>query len=167
MEIALPTINFQWTYHILSYLYNEFSGALRDAITAEKLTFELVPPHQHRSNAAERAMRTFKNHFMAGLATCDPDFPLREWDRLLPQAELTFNLLQNSRVNTKLSAWAYLFGNHDFNKVPLLPPGTKVVMHAKPDKRKKLGLPWQKGVVCWPRSLSLSVFKSLYPKNTA
>ena len=70
------------------------------------------------------------------LATCDPDFPLREWYRLLPRAELTLNLLYNSRVNPHLSAWDYLFDNHNFNKVPLLPPGTKIVNHAKPDNRK-------------------------------
>ena len=98
--------------------------------------YELVPPHQHRRNAAERAIRTFKNHFLAGLATCDPDFPLREWDRLVVQAELTLNLLQNSRVNPLLSSWAYLFGNFNFNKSPLVPPGTKIVMHSKPSNKK-------------------------------
>ena len=28
---------------------------------ANKVTYELVPPHQHRRNAAERAIRTLKN----------------------------------------------------------------------------------------------------------
>ena len=51
------------------------------------------------------------------------------------QAELTLDLLRKSRLNPKLSAWAYLFGNHDFNRHPLLPPGTKIVLHAKPGKR--------------------------------
>ena len=27
------------------------------------------------------------------------------------------------------------FGNFDFNKTPLAPPGTKIVIHAKPNKR--------------------------------
>ena len=86
-------------------LDNEFSGGLRQTILDADLTFELVPPHQHRRNAAERAVHTFKNHFIAGLATCYPDFPLREWDCLIMQAELTLNLLRTSRVNPKLSAW--------------------------------------------------------------
>jgi len=114
---------------------NETSQLLEHAMEAENVTFEKVPPRQHRRNAAERAIRTFKNHFLAGLATCHPDFPIREWDRLLPQAELTLNLLRNSRINPKLSAWAFLFGNHNFNKVPLVPPGTKVILHSKPDHR--------------------------------
>ena len=37
----------------------------------------------------------FKNHLLAGLATYDEDFPLREWDRIQIQADLTLNLLRN------------------------------------------------------------------------
>ena len=70
--------------------------------------------------------------FLAGLATCHPFFPLQEWDRLLVKAELIINLLQNAILNSKLSAWAFLFGNFDFNKSPLLPPGTKIIIHTKP-----------------------------------
>ena len=47
-----------------------------------EVTFELVPPHLHHRNAAERAICSFKNHLLAGLATYDPDFPIREWDWL-------------------------------------------------------------------------------------
>ena len=85
-------------------LDNECSAAFKTTLNSNEITFELVPPHQHRRNAAERAIRTFKNHFLSGLASCDPDFPLREWDRLIPQAELTLNLLRNSRLNPKLSS---------------------------------------------------------------
>ena len=55
-------------------------------------------------------------------------------DRLVPQAELTLNLLQNSQVNPKLSAWAYVFGQFDYNTTPLSPLGTKVIVHVKPQK---------------------------------
>jgi hypothetical protein len=64
----------------------------------------LPPPGIHRRNAAERAIRTFKNHFIAGLCGVDQYFPLHLWDRLLPQAILTLNLLRGSRINPKLSA---------------------------------------------------------------
>ena len=100
------------------------------------ITYQLVPPHNHRANPAERAIQTFKNHFIAGLCSCDPDFPIREWDRLLPQAEITLNLLQTARANPKLSAYTYLFGLFDFNKTPMAPPGTRVLVHDKPDQRK-------------------------------
>ena len=80
-------------------LDNEVSNDLKKAFLKNKVNFELIPPHMHRRNAAERAIRTFKNHFLAGLATCDPRFPLAEWDRLLNQAQLTLNLLRQSRLN--------------------------------------------------------------------
>jgi hypothetical protein len=37
-----------------------------------------VPPKEHRVNAAERAIRTFKNHFVSILCTVDAKFPLTE-----------------------------------------------------------------------------------------
>ena len=80
--------------------------------------YELVPPHQHRCNATERAIRTFKNHFLAGLASCDRNFPIAEWGRLLPQCEMTLNLLRNSRINNKLSSHAFINGIHDFDNHP-------------------------------------------------
>ena len=113
---------------------NECSQDLQRAIKKNDLSYQLIPPNQHRRNAAERAIRTFKNHLLAGLDTCDPKFPIHEWDRLLEQAELTINLLRNSRVNPSLSAHAYLSGVHDFNKMPLAPPGTKELIHSKPNK---------------------------------
>ena len=108
----------------LCILDNEFSTEFEAAIAALDVRFQLVPPHLHRRNAAERAIQTFKHHFLAILASCDPDFPIREWDRLLDQAELTLNLMRNSRLNPKLSAYAQLFGNFDFNATPIAPPGT-------------------------------------------
>ena len=67
------------------HLSEEFKRTLRK----DDISYEQVPPNIHRRNAAERAVRTFKNHFLAGLATCHKDFALREWDRLIPQCELT------------------------------------------------------------------------------
>jgi hypothetical protein len=36
--------------------------ALKAFLTKEKIDYQLVPPGLHRRNAAERAIRTFKNH---------------------------------------------------------------------------------------------------------
>ena len=116
-------------------LDNECSTDMKLALKKHKKSFELTPPNIHRRNAAERAIRTFKNHCMAGFATCDPNFPMSEWDRLLVQAEITLNLLRTSRVNPTLSAYTYLFGNYDFKNTPLAPPGTKVLIHKKSTNR--------------------------------
>lgn len=116
-------------------LDNEVSTELTSAFTKKKIQYQLVPPDVHRRNAAERAIQTWKHHFIAGISTVDPTFPMAEWDRLVKQGELTLNLLRNSRVNPKLSSWAYIFGNFDYNSTPLAPPGTKVVVHQKPQVR--------------------------------
>ena len=119
-----------------SVLYNEFSKDMQSTFQKENVTFHLVPPHNHRANAAERAIQTFKNHFIAGLSGIDPHFPISQWDRLLEQATLTLNLLRSSRLNPKLSAQAFLFGQFDFAATPLAPPGTKIVAHVKPGQRR-------------------------------
>jgi hypothetical protein len=73
---------------------------------------------------------------IAGLCTVDKNFPIHLWDQLLPQAEITLNLLRGSPINPKSSAWAQAHGTFDFNRTPLGPPGRRVLAHAKPDKRK-------------------------------
>jgi hypothetical protein len=46
----------------------------------------------------------------------DTDFPLYLWDRLLPQSEMTLNLLRASRQHPQLSAAANYHGMTDYNK---------------------------------------------------
>jgi hypothetical protein len=69
----------------LQRLDNECSDSLKAYMSAQDIDFQLVPPGVHRRNAAERAIRTFKNHFIAGLCSVDKDFPLHLWDRLCPK----------------------------------------------------------------------------------
>jgi hypothetical protein len=145
---------------------NEASADLKTALQRNKITYQLVPPHVHRRNSAERAIRTFKNHFLAVLAGADPQFPVAEWDRLLPQTELTLNLLRNSRVNPKLSAYAYLFGNFDFNATPLAPPGTKVLLHLKSDKRASWAFHGEEGWYVGPSMEHYRCFKCFLPATS-
>ena len=118
----------------LHTLDNEASSILRDYLRSEEVEYQLVPPHIHQRNASERAIRTFKNHFIAGLASTDPNFPLSNWCRLLSQAELTLNLLRASRLNPK--PYTQLEGTFDFTCTPLAPPGTQVIIHEKPTNRQ-------------------------------
>ena len=112
--------------HILD---NECSEDMKKEFRKNNVDFQLVPPHVHRRNAAERAIQTFKSHFIAGLATLPYDFPMKEWDRLLPHAQLTLNHLQASRRQPTLSAHAAALGAYNFDARPLAPPGTKVLVH--------------------------------------
>ena len=119
----------------LQRLDNECSELLKDFLEEEEIDFQLSPPGMHRRNSAERAIRTFKNHFIAGLSSTDPKFPLGLWDYLLPQAEITLNLMRQSRLNPNLSAYTQISGVFDFNRTPLAPPGTQVLVHEKPSNR--------------------------------
>ena len=105
----------------------------------EKAKIQFVEPHQHRVNAAEKAIQTYKNHIITGLSTVDPNFPLQLWDSLLPQSQDTLNLLRASRQNNKLSAYAILEDEFNFDRTPIAPPGTKVLVYMDPIQRTTWG----------------------------
>jgi hypothetical protein len=116
---------------------NEASADFKRVITeAWRAKFQLVPPDMHRRNKAEQMIRHFKNHFLSILAGVDAAFPPYLWDLLLPQAELTNNLLRQATANPKISAWEYFNGLFDFNKTPLAPMGCRVLIHAKPSTHR-------------------------------
>ena len=81
---------------ILHTLDNEASKTLKEYLQEEQIQFQLTPAGIHQRNAAERAIQTWKNHFIAGLNTVNPNFPMHLWDQLLHQSEITLNLLQPS-----------------------------------------------------------------------
>jgi hypothetical protein len=120
----------------LQTIDNEASVALKNFSTANNVDYQLVPPHCHRRNSAERAIRTFKEHFVAGISSVDPTFPLCLWDRLLPQAEITLSLLRTSRLHPQLSTADHFHGLLDYNKTSFAPPGCKIIAHEKPVKRR-------------------------------
>jgi hypothetical protein len=79
-------------------LDNKASATFKDCIKANRMTHELVPPGNHRCNLAERAIQTFKHHFISILCGVDDQFPLSLWCHLLSPGELTINLLRQSNV---------------------------------------------------------------------
>eukprot|EP00957_Ditylum_brightwellii_P019003 1430359-Ditylum_brightwellii.AAC.1 len=93
----------------------------------------------HRTNAAEKAIQTRKNHFLAGLASLPAEFPINFWCSLIPQANITLNLLQPCCINPALSAQTAMHGEFHFESTPMAPPGTKALIHIKPNKRASWG----------------------------
>ena len=67
-------------------------------------------PINHRANNIEISIKTFNNHFMAGLFIEDENFHLYLWDKLLQQAPISLNILQQSRIHHHLSAYTHIFG---------------------------------------------------------
>jgi hypothetical protein len=130
--LQLPQAGIVPQKHIMD---NEISETMKNHIGDKcKLTSELVPPGCHRRNAAEVAIRNFKSHFLSVLAGVTNNFPLSLWDRLLPQTEITLNLLRQSNALPNISAYPHLSGPFNYNKMPLAPMGCEVQVHKKVDK---------------------------------
>ena len=116
-------------------LENECPDGLKTFLRATSVKFQLVPPYLYRTNAAERAIHTYKDHLIAGLNSCNPNFPLHLCDRLIPRATLTLNLLHPSRLNPILLAESQPNSAFDFNHTPLAPLGTRVIVNETLDNR--------------------------------
>jgi hypothetical protein len=69
-----------------------------------------------------------------------PDFPIHLWERLLPKAEITLNLLRSSIFYPQLSAAAHCHGLIDYNKTAFGPPGYNIIAHEKPSQRRTWAL---------------------------
>ena len=120
--------------HILD---NEISAEFKNAIEANGMSYQLVPPNDHRRNIAEKAIQVFKDHFISVLCGTAENFPMQLWDQLLPHAELQLSLLRKSRVDSTKSAYEVMYGkNHDYNANPWAPLGCAVQVHVMPRNRK-------------------------------
>lgn len=120
----------------LQILDNEASAEYKKLMTERwGFKYQLVPPHMNQRNAAERAIRTFKAHFLAIWAGTATDFPKYLWDLLLPQAEMTLNFLRNVTIDQSVLAWEYYAGPFDYNTTPLGTLGGRVIFHNKPSNR--------------------------------
>jgi len=98
---------------MLQRLDNEASELLQDYMAEEGIDYQLTPVGLHRRNSSARAIQTFKNHFIAGLCSTDPKFPLNLWDKILPHCLIALNLLHASRVHPQLSAYTQIHGAFD------------------------------------------------------
>jgi hypothetical protein len=117
-------------HHILD---NKCLEEFKATIKKNNMMHQLVPPHIHHRNLAEKAIQTFKAHFISVLGGADTEFPLHLWDQLLPQVEHMLNMLRQSTVTPTVSVYAYLWGQHNYNANPFAPFGCKVEAHIMPD----------------------------------
>ncbi len=119
----------------LNVMDNKCSKTVEAYIKSNKIDFNLVPRHNHRVNAAERAIAAFKEHFIAGLATVDRNCPLQLWDEFLDHVKHTLNLLRFSCRDPSKSANEEVHGPYDFNNTPIMPIGTKGLIYGDPSVR--------------------------------
>ncbi len=83
----------------LNVMDNQAMKVIKAYLTTQQVSLQLVEPHNHRVNAAEHAIQTFKNRFIGALGTTDADFPIQLWDKLTSQVQDSINLLRRSRIN--------------------------------------------------------------------
>jgi len=122
----------------LQILDNEASAEYKRQVIKEerKCKFQLIPPNVHCRNATEHAIQTFKAHILSILSGVAPKFPKLLWNLLLPQTEMTLNLLRQATLDPSVYAWAYCNGpHHTFDVTPLGPLGCKIFIHNKINTR--------------------------------
>jgi hypothetical protein len=125
---------------------NQCTKQIKKNLTANDCDLMLVEPHNHRMNAAERAIQTFKDHFISALATTDSKFPLQLWDKLTSQVENTLNLMQASCIDPSMLAYEAIWGPYNWNCFPLASPGCKAIIYESPDAQ---GLWGSRGTDTW------------------
>jgi hypothetical protein len=99
----------------LNIMDNQATEHIKQFLSENECKLQLVKPHNHRVNAAELAIQTFKDEFIAALATTDVDFPLQLWDKLTPQVQNCLNLMRCFRIDPSKSAYKTMNGPYDWN----------------------------------------------------
>jgi hypothetical protein len=101
------TINFFKSFGFpisIQRLDNESSEALESFFVNEaRLPFQYVSANNKRSNKAERAIASFKNHLISSFASVSGEFPPALWDELLEQVEVTLAHLRPLALNPDAS----------------------------------------------------------------
>ena len=96
-----------------------------------KVDNQLVLPNMYFQNAAKCVMCMFKSHFLAKFSGIAKFFPKQLWDILLPQTEITLNLLRQSTLKPAIYALEYFNGTSICNHASLGPLGCKITIHKK------------------------------------
>ena len=94
---------------LLNVTNNQAARLLKAFLKTKECNWQFVEPHNHRVNAAERAIQTFKNHIISGFCCTDSEWPLQLWNNLTKQALITLNLCQASRKHLDRSAYHSLY----------------------------------------------------------
>ncbi len=87
MFAFFKSTSFSVTHLILD---NESSTSLTTYLQSVLQDFQFVPPNQHRTNPAERSIRTAKNHFSAVLSAAHISFPPNRWPALSSASSICF-----------------------------------------------------------------------------
>jgi hypothetical protein len=118
---------------------NEASQLLKNYLYTQCISYQLLLPYSHRRNAAERAIRSFKDNLIYGIYSTDKAFPMHLWDIFLPHAVITLNMLITLRLNPKLSASTHSGVQYYYNMAPIAPIaplGKIIIAHETKNHRR-------------------------------
>ena len=120
-------------------LDNECSAEFKETIQNNNMKYQLVLPNDHRCNATEKAIQTFKDHFVAVLSGTDDTFPLQRWCQILTQTEHQLYMLRKSRAVPNMSAFEHMCGRHSYDAHHWAVLGCKVEIHTMPVQQQTKG----------------------------
>lgn len=86
-----------------------------------KLAQPKLSPWNHWYNPIQRTIRGFKTHFIPNRSGADQNYPSNAWDLLLHHVINTLNMLKQSKINPKVSAYMLVKGRHAYNSHSIIP----------------------------------------------
>ncbi len=146
--------------HIISnvVLDNETSAALESYLTERHLLFQLVSPGNKRSNRAERAIQSWRNHMISTLGTVNPKCPTNLWSKFIPQMEICLAQLRPFEDDPTISSYDGIYRRqYDHNAHPLSICGSAVLVFETPESRPTWSTHGVQGFYLGP---SLSSYRS-------
>eukprot|EP00804_Cyclotella_cryptica_P026520 CCRYP_008139-RA/>CCRYP_008139-RA protein AED:0.40 eAED:0.40 QI:0/0/0/1/0/0/3/0/289 len=123
-------------------LFMDQTGCFPDVenfIASYNTTHQYPPPDINRTNPAEHAIRTWKNHFVAIRAGTPSTYRLPNWCKDFEQTDITLNMMCPCTQNPKLLAHEAMEGMFSFDSTPMAPIGTVCMVHVKPSQRQTWG----------------------------
>ena len=79
-------------------------------MTDNDVEYQLKPKEKNSRNSTEKSIQAWKYHFLSGMISTHPYFPLSQWWKMVEQVKITLNLLQPFRLSPKLSSYDQIFG---------------------------------------------------------
>eukprot|EP00804_Cyclotella_cryptica_P016764 CCRYP_002057-RA/>CCRYP_002057-RA protein AED:0.39 eAED:0.39 QI:0/0/0/1/0/0/2/0/299 len=134
----------------LHKLDNKTSYNVELFIKENNAKLQYTPTDIHRTNPAERAIRTWKNHFVANRAGTPPMYRLSNWCKDLEQTDITLNMLRPCTTNPKLSTYKAMEGMYLFDATLRHHQHRMCMIHIKPTRRQTWGYHAIKAWHCAP-----------------
>ena len=123
----------------MTYSDHECPAELKEAFDLKHVVYSFSAPNNKRALRAERAIRTWKNFFIAIRAGTPSSYPEKQWDLLIDGCNFYLAIITPSRRNRFISTYADLFGQPNWRNIILAPLGCKVAINVPTQTRTTWG----------------------------